>query len=1054
MGNATRRTRERWRAVRHELRRAAVAYLLLLLGLAVTVGVAGYVARQGADADRTRLDHDVAATQSAIADRLARYLDALQGARGLFAASDAVDRAGWDAYVRALDLQDRYPGTRSLAYARWVPAADEAAFLAEMRAGGIPEYAIPGAGGADAYVPLTYIAPLSAAARGALGFDALADPVRRPALERARDTGQPAATASTALASEPGGAEQRSVVLYVPVYRGGGVPGTVAARRAALQGFVLTGWRMDDLLAGLLGPASAAPLAFAIADDAGAGPGQVLYASDGVGAATTAAALARPDRRRTLAVAGRTWTIDFVARAAPDRLLPALVAGAGLALSLLLALLARAHVLRQAAATLREAAESFAGLFGASEAITINEGDAEGRVVAVNPAYTALLGWEPALVVGRPGAALVVPADRAASAARAVTDDERPYTVRLRRKDGTTVATEVVGRAIRYQGRPARLATLRDVTERARAEEALRASEARYRDLVDNAGDLIYTHDLAGRFTSLNRAAERLIGYTLAAHPGLGLRDLVPPAGYDAAWRAVERDLSGADPQPWELTIRARDGHCVTLEVTTRLLRDGGGAPLGVQGIGRDVGERRALEARLAHQATHDALTGLPNRALFLDRLAYSLARRDRAEIPAVLFVDLDRFKAVNDSLGHDAGDRLLAAVAGRLRDCLRGADTAARFGGDEFAVLLDRVADLPAAVRVAERIVARVGLPVALGDREVVVTPSVGIALGADVADTAEDLLRFADVAMYRAKALGPGCYEVFYPGMHADALPRLALERDLRLALERGEFVLHYQPLVALPGRGVIGVEALVRWRHPARGLVPPGDFIPLAEETGLILPLGRWVLDEACRQGRAWRDARPDAPPLTISVNVAARQLRSTALLGDVARALAETGLPPGDLQLEITEGAAMADAAATVVILQELKDLGVRLALDDFGTGHSSLAYLKRFPVDALKVDKAFVTGLGRDPEDAAIVGAIVTLARALGLGVTAEGVETVAQAAVLGGLGCDTGQGYLFARPLPAEEVAGLVGHGPAPGRGVSGPTARPPLPAGVPGPPG
>jgi len=275
----------------------------------------------------------------------------------------------------------------------------------------------------------------------------------------------------------------------------------------------------------------------------------------------------------------------------------------------------------------------------------------------------------------------------------------------------------------------------------------------------------------------------------------------------------------------------------------------------------------------------------------------------------------------------------------------------------------------------------------------------------------------------------------------MHADTRPRLALERDLRLALARAEFVLHYQPLVALPGRGIVGVEALVRWRHPEHGLLGPGEFIPLAEETGLIGPLGRWVLDEACRQGRAWRDARPDAPPLTISVNVAARQLRSSDLLVDVARALAASGLPPADLQLEITEGTAMADAATTVVVLQELKALGVRLALDDFGTGYSSLAYLKRFPVDALKVDRSFVDGLGHDPEDTAIVGAIVSLAHTLGLAVTAEGVETVAQTAILEGLGCDTGQGYLFARPLPATALAGLFGLGSALEHGATRPDA-------------
>ena len=452
----------------------------------------------------------------------------------------------------------------------------------------------------------------------------------------------------------------------------------------------------------------------------------------------------------------------------------------------------------------------------------------------------------------------------------------------------------------------------------------------------------------------------------------------------------------------------------------------------------------------LEHQAFHDTLTRLPNRTLFMDRLQHAMARSARRHGTfAVLFLDLDRFKVVNDSLGHETGDRLLVAVAERLRDCLRPEDTAARFGGDEFIILLEDTTSVHEAVQVAERILGALRAPFRISKREVVVSASIGIVLDHPERQRPAELLRDVDVAMYRAKAKGKATYEVFDLGMNARALERLEREADLRRALARGELRVYYQPKVVLATGRLFGAEALVRWEHPRRGLLLPGEFVPLAEETGLIQAIDRWVLGEACRQARIWHERYPSDPPLLLSVNISARQFLGPDLVADVARVLQETRAVPGSVALEITEGVLMEDVEATIATLQGLKDLGLLLAIDDFGMGYSSLSYLKRFSVNILKIDRAFVAGLGRVPEDTAIVEAVIGLARALGLLVTAEGVETAAQAAQLHALGCTLGQGYYFARPLPSDATEALVAAGlPPSGRaGHHSPPAV--MPAGV-----
>lgn len=430
---------------------------------------------------------------------------------------------------------------------------------------------------------------------------------------------------------------------------------------------------------------------------------------------------------------------------------------------------------------------------------------------------------------------------------------------------------------------------------------------------------------------------------------------------------------------------------------------------------------------QLIREAFRDALTGLPNRALFMDRLTHALTRAERGGANlAVLFLDLDRFKILNETLGHEVGDRLLLEVGHRITSCLRPEDTVARLGGDEFALLLEDTADLTAATAMAERVSAEIQRPFIVDGRDVLISASIGIALTGGGSMQPEEVLHNADLAMYQAKAEGRARYELYQPGLSISTRERLDLQSDLRTAGARQELTLRYQPVVTLTTIRAVEVEALIRWDHRRRGALLPADFIALSEETGLIVPMGQWVLREACRQARAWQTEAAGAAPLIVGVNLAASQFERDLLPEEIAGILRETGLPPGRLQLEISEAVLMRDDPLMLDRLETLKKVGVRLAIDDFGTGYASLSYLKRLPVDCLKIDRSLVKGVGHDTEDTAIVRAVVTLAQTLGIVVTAEGVETAEQLAQLRALGCEQGQGYYFARPVAADRLPELL----------------------------
>ena len=561
-----------------------------------------------------------------------------------------------------------------------------------------------------------------------------------------------------------------------------------------------------------------------------------------------------------------------------------------------------------------------------------------------------------------------------------------------------------------------------DARVRERTEE-LRLSEGRLQSLLSLSADWIWEQDADLRFTYVSESIESAAG--IAPSALIGKRRLSDStfeatpeavATYEACIEArrAYRDFTFRRTRP--------DGSHRFIQTRGEPVFDAGGNFRGYRGVSRDVTQAMLAERKVHELARYDSLTGLPNRNMFLGELDRTIARADREGSQfAVCFIDLDRFKTINDTLGHDAGDELLKAMAARLRHAVRKSDLVARLGGDEFVVLLEGSASACQISAVAHKLLDAIGEPLTIQGCAFLVTGSIGIGLyPADGVDAAT-LLKHADAAMYLAKEKGKNNVQ-FYTAELADLAARqFELESALRMALVRDELLLHYQPKVNVASGAMIGLEALVRWKHPSRGLVPPGDFIPLAEERGLIVPLGRWVIQRACRQIRDWRSAGLVAPP--VAVNLPARQFADQDLIADINGAMTMYGVTPADIEVELTESVLMADPERANDVLQDLHTMGVRISIDDFGTGYSSLSYLKRFPAETVKIDRSFISGLPGDDDDTAITQAVIAMAHSLGLSVVAEGVETIDQMAVLRTMGCDEAQGFLLGRPMPAADIA-------------------------------
>jgi diguanylate cyclase (GGDEF)-like protein/PAS domain S-box-containing protein len=657
--------------------------------------------------------------------------------------------------------------------------------------------------------------------------------------------------------------------------------------------------------------------------------------------------------------------------------------------------------------------------------------DPEGVILDVNPAGCTMFGYTRDEIIQSHIWMLIFPEDR---------DKQAPPTLealrfrsgveetRMRHKDGSEVWVEMTLAPSFMDGKPQAVGVLRDITSRKRAVEALRESEERYSLAARGVNDGLWDWNLKTGAIYLSSRWKEMFGFK-EGEIGSNFEDwlgLISPEDQERFNLDLSNHLAGLTPF-FQNESRVRTAKSGLLWMLTRgvAVCDSDGVAYRIAGSQSDVTERKLAEQQLLHDAFHDALTGLPNRSLFLDRLERTMERSRRNEHIAysVLFLDLDRFKVINDSLGHQQGDHLLVEFAERLDRSLRSTDTLARLGGDEFVILLEEMGNPNDTGLVADRILEELKQPFDLDGQTVYVTCSIGIVTGSIEYMRPEEILRDADIAMYRAKADGKARHAHFDLAMRAGAVTRLEIEGDLRLALNRQEFCVYYQPILSLESGMVLGFEALLRWFHPVRGAISPVEFIPVAEETGLILPIGRWVLSQACNQLREWQRQFPQEPPLTMSVNISGRQITHPAFLEQVKQILQDTNIDPKTLKLEITESLLMVDAEETVSVLNRLREMGIQLLIDDFGTGFSNLGYVPQFPINCIKIDKLFVNQMGESGKNSEIASTIVKLANGWGLGTIAEGIETSEQLDQLKVMACESGQGWLFSKALSSEQIA-------------------------------
>ncbi|WP_050467587.1 bifunctional diguanylate cyclase/phosphodiesterase [Herbaspirillum chlorophenolicum] len=1017
------------------IRKIVLPLLILITGLGVT-WVAWDHERQASNKElHSQFASALRETVSRIEQRMASYEQMLHGVQGLVSATGAIDRGNFHDYVSSLNLDANFSGIQAISIEEWIPAERLDAHLERMRKQGMDGYAIRPPGGRDAYAPLTLREPYVGRNRLPFGFDHWSDPVRRVAMEKARDSGMAAISGKIELDLENNNKTEPSFLMYLPLYERGKPQGTIAERRANLLGWVHAVFRMTDVIASLYGE-STRGIAFSLYDGVETVPQALLYRSRNDGPQTQPPRISSTEY---LVVANHNWTLSMSTldsfTVQFGRNAEHLIAATGIGMSITLSLLAwlmmssRVRAVRLAqkmTAKLRTSEEQFRAIADCTVNWEVWWG-LDGRPRWVNHAVSDYTGYtvEECLAMKDFVGTIVHPEDekRIRAELSKCMDGQKREDVEFRcvRKDGSVFwlslssapITDPHGTFTGFR------TSSRDITERKQIEAELRISAVAF----DSREGMLIT-DANSKILRVNKAFTEITGYRseeiVGKHPNLLRSDRHGPAFFQEMRESIQRfgkwqgeiwdRRKNGEVYPEWLTISAvknKDGH-VTHYVSTH----------------HDISDRKLAEERIRELASFDALTRLPNRALLLERLKQAIALSARSKTcSALLFIDLDHFKTLNDTIGHEKGDLLLKQVSLRLVTSVRENDTVARVGGDEFVVVLEGLNEHPQEAAnqtkaIGEKILATLGNTYQLDDVEYRTTASVGATIFRGRQASVDELMKQADLAMYKAKGTGRNALRFFDPAMQTVVLERAALESGLRKAIEGDQLLLHYQAQVVAGGR-VTGAEVLVRWQHPQRGMVPPGDFIPLAEETGLILSLGNWVLETACKQLAIWAQGR-HTEHLTIAVNVSAQQFREPDFVQTVLDTIERTGANPRRLKLELTESLLVDNVEDIIQKMFALKAYGVEFSLDDFGIGYSSLSYLKRLPLNQLKIDQSFVRDVLIDPNDASIAKTIVNLAQSLGLGVIAEGVETDAQRSFLADAGCHAYQGYFFCRPVAVD----------------------------------
>jgi len=984
---------------------------------------------------RAQFDFSLREAVSRVEQRVSSYEQMLHGVQGLFTATGKFDRVALHDYVASLNLDANFSGIQAIGAEEWITSADKTAHIARMHELGFTDYAIRPAGERPDYAPIVMREPYVGRNRVAFGFDPWAETNRRLAMEKARDSGMAAISGKVKLDLDADGQGQPSFVMYLPIYARGMPQSTIAERRANLIGWVHASFRMSDVVASLYGEQPMG-VAFAIYDGVEPSTEALLYQS-AVGLDNKKPTLI--SATEYLVVAGHNWTLsmntldDFTTRFGRNAEVQTALTGVGL--SMLLALLAwllmssRRRALRLAnkmTSELRASEEQFRAIADCTVNWEVWWG-LDGKPRWINPSVFHYTGYtvEECMAMRNFRTQFIYPEDlpRVAPELDKGLLGERGDDLEFRciRKDGSLFWLSVswlpitdangVFTGFRTSGR--------DITERKQAEAELRIAAVAF----DSLEGMMVT-DADGKILRVNQAFTKITGYdvedVIGKTPRLLRSDRHSPAFHRAIWESV-RHSGGWQGEIWN---RRKNGQVYPEWLTISAVKSDDGVVTHYVGTHHDITERKIAEERIKELAFFDALTRLPNRTLLLDRLKQAIAASTRNKTSsALLFIDLDHFKTLNDTLGHDKGDLLLKQVAQRLAASVRANDTVARVGGDEFVVVLESLHRNPQEAAsqtksIGEKILSVLDSPYELGDVEYRTTASVGATVFRGRQASIDELLKQADLAMYKSKETGRNAMSFFDPAMQTVVLERAALEAGLRKAIDGGQLVLHYQAQVVDGGR-VTGAEVLVRWQHPQRGTVPPSEFIPLAEETGLILSLGNWVMETACTQLARWAQ-RADTSHLSIAVNVSAQQFREADFVATVCGIIERTGANPKRLKLELTESLLVDNVEDIIQKMYALKAKGVEFSLDDFGIGYSSLSYLKRLPLNQLKIDQSFVRDVLIDPNDASIAKTIVALAQSLGLGVIAEGVETDAQRDFLADAGCHAYQGYFFCRPLPLD----------------------------------